>query len=205
MCICTTESLCGTPETNTTLLINYIPNFKNFQVFRGRHCLLLGFPGGSVGKDLPAVQVTQEMQVRSLGQEDPHGNPLQYSCLENLMDRGGWQAAVYGATESDMTGVTEHTALSLNTFCFAVYYSATFCWVNELEKRLKDRNFRNGTQDECVLKDERSWEVQNALGHIWWVFRSIRKHPKAIIHQCHLRNSSEPSSLLRRYSETCLV
>ena len=27
-------------------------------------------------------------------------NPLQYSCLENSMDRGGWQATVHGATES---------------------------------------------------------------------------------------------------------
>ena len=32
---------------------------------------LLGFPGGSAGKNLPAMQETQEMQVRSLGQEDP--------------------------------------------------------------------------------------------------------------------------------------
>ena len=29
-----------------------------------------------------------------------HGNPLQYSCLENPMDRGAWQATVYGVTES---------------------------------------------------------------------------------------------------------
>ena len=27
-----------------------------------------------------------------------HGNPLQYSCLENLVDRGAWQAAVHGVT-----------------------------------------------------------------------------------------------------------
>ena len=40
---------------------------------------------------------------RSLGGEN--GNPLQYSCLENSMDRGAWQAAtVHGvAKESDMT------------------------------------------------------------------------------------------------------
>ena len=29
-----------------------------------------------------------------------NGNPLQYSYLENSMDRGGWQASVHGATES---------------------------------------------------------------------------------------------------------
>ena len=29
-----------------------------------------------------------------------HGNPLQYSCLKNPMDRGVWQATVYGAPKS---------------------------------------------------------------------------------------------------------
>ena len=29
-----------------------------------------------------------------------HGNPLQYSCLQNPMDRGVWWAAVHGVTES---------------------------------------------------------------------------------------------------------
>ena len=32
-----------------------------------------------------------------------HGNPLQYSCLENLMDRRAWQAIVHGVVESDKT------------------------------------------------------------------------------------------------------
>ena len=36
--------------------------------------------------------------------EGGHGNTLQYSCLENLMDRGAWWAPVYGVTkELDMT------------------------------------------------------------------------------------------------------
>ena len=57
-------------------------------------------------KSLPAMQ---EIQVQSLGGEDPlekemDGNPLQYSCLGNLVDRGAWQATVPGITkESDMT------------------------------------------------------------------------------------------------------
>ena len=32
-----------------------------------------------------------------------NGNPLQYSCLENAMDRGACRATVHGAAESDMT------------------------------------------------------------------------------------------------------
>ena len=35
-----------------------------------------------------------------------HGNPLQYSCLENPMDRGAWQATVHRVAESDMTEAT---------------------------------------------------------------------------------------------------
>ena len=44
------------------------------------------------------------LQSRSLGWEDPlaggHGNPLQYSCLENSMDRGAWRATVHGVAKS---------------------------------------------------------------------------------------------------------
>ena len=50
------------------------------------------------------MQETQEMWVQSLGQEDPPGggndNPLQYSCLENLMDRGAQRATVHGVAKS---------------------------------------------------------------------------------------------------------
>ena len=49
-------------------------------------------------KNLPTMPETQEMQVRSLGQEEPleeeNGNPLQYSCLKNPMNRGAWRATV---------------------------------------------------------------------------------------------------------------
>ena len=44
-----------------------------------------------------------ETWVQALGREDSHGegngNPLQYYCLENPMDRGAWQATVYGIAE----------------------------------------------------------------------------------------------------------
>ena len=43
--------------------------------------------------------------VRSPG--GGHGNPLQYSCLENPMDRAAWQDTVYGVTKELDT--TEHT------------------------------------------------------------------------------------------------
>ena len=33
--------------------------------------------------------------------EEGNGNPLQYSCLENSMDRGAWWVTVHGVAESD--------------------------------------------------------------------------------------------------------
>ena len=60
--------------------------------------------GASLVAQLPAMREPQEIQVRYLGQEDPpgggHGNPLQYSCLENPMDRGAWWAPVHAVTKS---------------------------------------------------------------------------------------------------------
>ena len=58
--------------------------------------------------NLPAMQETQETRVQSLGWEDApeEGNgKLQYSCLENSMDKGAWWATInpWGCKESDMT------------------------------------------------------------------------------------------------------
>ena len=57
------------------------------------------FPGGPVAKNLPC----NARDAGSIpGSGGGHGNPLQYSCLENPMDRRAWQAPVHGVTkESD--------------------------------------------------------------------------------------------------------
>ena len=51
-------------------------------------------------KNPPAMQ---ETRVQSLGREDPLEKGIQYSCLENPMNRGTWRATVYRVAESDMT------------------------------------------------------------------------------------------------------
>ena len=66
--------------------------------------LFLGFPGASVVKNLQA----SEEDVGSIpgSGESPgegNGNPLQYSCLGNPMDRGAWRLKFMGSQESDMT------------------------------------------------------------------------------------------------------
>ena len=51
---------------------------------------VLGFCSGSVVKNPPAMQEPKETRVKSLRRlpGGGHGSPLQYSCLENPMDRG---------------------------------------------------------------------------------------------------------------------
>ena len=57
------------------------------------------------------MQETEEMQVQFLGQKDPLEKEmaLQYSCLENPMDRGAYQATVYGAARVRHNCATKHS------------------------------------------------------------------------------------------------
>ena len=61
-----------------------------------------GFPGSSVLKNPPA-NAGDMGSIPGSGRSpgEGNGNPLQYSCLENPMDRGPWKAAVHGVAESE--------------------------------------------------------------------------------------------------------
>ena len=61
----------------------------------------MSFPGGSVVKNSP-TNTGDAGSTPGLGRFPREGNvyPLQYSCLENSMDRGAWQATVHGVTKS---------------------------------------------------------------------------------------------------------
>ena len=62
---------------------------------------LRGFLGGSDGKE-SACSVGGSGSIPGLGRfpGEENGNPLQYFCLENPMDRGAWWATVYGVAKS---------------------------------------------------------------------------------------------------------
>ena len=70
-------------------------------------CVYLGFLGGSVLKNLPAsAGDVRDMGLIPGSGRSPgggHGNPLQYSCLENPMDRGAWWLQSIESQESDTT------------------------------------------------------------------------------------------------------
>ena len=48
--------------------------------------------------------------------EGENGNPLQYSCLENFVDRGAWQATVHGVPESDTMEHAHNVYLKHHTY-----------------------------------------------------------------------------------------
>ena len=71
----------------------------------------LGFPVAWTAKNLPAMQETQFDPWLGRSPGEGNGNPLQYSCLGNPMDRGTWWATVQGVAKS-------RTRLSNFTFTF---------------------------------------------------------------------------------------
>ena len=62
------------------------------------------FPGGAVVKNPPAnAGDTRDTGLIPGSKRSPgegNDNPFQYSCLENFMDRGAWQATVHGVAKS---------------------------------------------------------------------------------------------------------
>ena len=64
----------------------------------------MGFPSGSVVENLPASAEDMRLILgsgRSPGKGN--GNPLQYSCPGNPMDRGAWQVTIHGVTKGSDT------------------------------------------------------------------------------------------------------
>ena len=74
----------------------------------------LGFPGGSVGKE-SACNARDLGSIPRSGRSpgEGNGNPPQYSCLENPMDRGAWQAIVHRVAKSQ----THLKWLSMQVLC----------------------------------------------------------------------------------------
>ena len=78
---------------------------------RQSESIILWFPGGSDDK-ASACHAADLSSIPGLGRSsgEGNGNPLQYSCLENPMDRGAWWAIVHGVTKSQ-TCLSEFTSL----------------------------------------------------------------------------------------------
>ena len=78
------------------------PQFRGQQEkVKQRTLLLPAFPGSSAGKE-SACDAGDLSSIPGSGRSPKGGDgyPLPYSCLENPMDRGAWQATVHGVTKS---------------------------------------------------------------------------------------------------------
>ena len=110
-------------------------------------------------KNLPAML---ETQVQSLGQgRSPgggHGNPPQYSCLENPRDRGAWWATVHGVTKSQTRQWLPLTHLQL---------SWSLLWVTEAPSFKHLWATLWNTPENCLLKGQ----VEETIGRTqcFWI------------------------------------
>ena len=113
-----------------------------------------GFIGDSAINNLPA----NARDARDMGSipgsgrfpGEGNGNPLQYSCLENLMDREAWTATVHGATKSQI-GLSAHTCISVG-------------WVRHCEAK----PLVSGEEE-----DQQHEAARHATGIVWFICRSL--------------------------------
>ena len=95
-CVPSVSSMCeggmlALPQTMTeTATANFLPALNQ-----------AGFPGGSDGKE-SACNAGGPVSFSGLGRSfrEGNGNLLQYSCLENPIDRGTWRATIHSVTKS---------------------------------------------------------------------------------------------------------
>ena len=121
---------------------------------------------------------------------DGNGNPLQYSCLENSMNRGAWQGIVHGVTESDTTKQPTHIgstsrALLLSEFLWPVTLdplgACKKCQISALTPDPKNQNLRF-YQEFCVIhKYPTVWQADMFFPMLFLVTAYIIENPQFCI------------------------
>ena len=92
------------------LAIIFIYSLNSFLIYN-LALFTVGFPGGSVVENPPANvgDMGDACSIPGSGRStgERNGNPLQYSCLENLMNRGAWWPTIHRVTKS-WTQLSKH-------------------------------------------------------------------------------------------------
>ena len=90
---------------------------------------IYGFPGGSDSKE-SACNTGNPGLIPGSGRSpgEGNGNPFQYSCLENPMDRGAWQASVHGHRVGHNWEINQLTLLLSHTHIY-IFYTHTYIYL----------------------------------------------------------------------------
>ena len=96
--------ICPYFEEHPPFLLFFLLSLFFCLLFPQIHTYMWGFPDATVVKNLPVnagdARVVGSIPGLGRSPREGNGNPLQYSCLGNSMDRGAWRATVHGATKS---------------------------------------------------------------------------------------------------------
>ena len=128
-----------------------------------RNISILGFPRGSDGEE-SACNAGDLGFIPGSGRSPGEGddNPLQYSCLENSMDRGAWQSAVHGVAKSQ-TWLSNNTHPEYIFPCYflplsypllppcCVHKSVLGVWIFRLSPKLSGWSQFCSSVQECAL------------------------------------------------------
>ena len=92
---------CGFSQAFNTIPFYLFQNISSTSFAHFLRCCFRGFPGGSDGEE-SACNEGDPGSIPGSGRSPGagNGNPLQYSCLENPLDGGVWQAIVHGVAKS---------------------------------------------------------------------------------------------------------
>ena len=145
-----------------------------------------GFLGDSVIKNLSA-HAGDIGSVSGSGRtpEGGNGNPFQYSCLENPMDRGVWQATVHSVakeldtTFSDWAQNTAFLCIAeknyvINTLLGVSWFSPIFWWGHKGKQRRPNNNTLVIKQSQGCLVPSRGG-IDNILSYVLWAILQILK------------------------------
>ena len=183
--------------------------------------LIVGFPGGSVVQN-PVTNGDVEDDglipglVRSPGGEN--GNPLQYFCLGNPMDRGAWQATIHKVTKSEDT--TEHACMHTNLIITQQIQSIIISVYNQYKNYWhSSHSFALSLKLECTsnLYWRRKWQPTPAflpgksqglrilvgysplgsqrVGHNWATSLHFTSNLHTLIKTSHISIAQQPCSL----------
>ena len=124
------------------MCLSHVSTKIKFVSFNLRNMMLLkGLPRWLSGKE-STCYAGDTVLISELGRSTGggHGNPLQYSWWENLMDRGAWWAMVHGITKSQtwlkQLNLHAHNALKMHWFIFKISFiiQVALSSTNSIEK-----------------------------------------------------------------------